>query len=73
MKFTLEIDLDQIPEEKTQHELAHILRHWAGTLREHDLAAGEEEPVFDSGYTRVGKWTVADDGHEGAGESAGAD
>lgn len=58
MKFTLEIDLDQIPDDKVAHELAHILRHWAGTLREHELYSGEEEHVYDSGYARVGEWRV---------------
>jgi len=61
MKFTLDIDLDQIPADKVQHELAHILRHWAGTLREHDLADGAEEHVYDSGYTRVGSWRVSEE------------
>ena len=61
MNFTLEIDLDQLNPAKTADELSRILRYWGGNVKHYDLKAGDREKVYDSGYAKVGHWTITAD------------
>jgi hypothetical protein len=61
MKFTLEVDLDQLDPTKTADELSRILRHWGANVKHYDLAAGDRQKVYDSGYAKVGHWTITAD------------
>ena len=60
MKFTLEVNLDLLDQARVADELSRILRYWAANVKHHELTAGEHEKVYDSGYGRVGFWTVTE-------------
>jgi hypothetical protein len=61
MKFTLDIDLEQMDPDMTVEELGRILRYWAGNVKHYDLKPGDAETVYDSTYRAVGGWSVRDD------------
>ena len=61
MKFTLEVNLDQLNPDRTADELSRILRYWGGNVKHYELKAGDREKIFDSGYAKVGRWTISDD------------
>lgn len=61
MKFILEVDLDQLNPAKTADELSRILRYWGGNVKHYDLKAGDREKVYDSGYAKVGRWSITED------------
>ena len=58
MKFTLEVDLDQLDPQKTADELSRILRYWGANVKHCDLKAGDRQKVYDSGYAKVGHWSI---------------
>ena len=58
MKFTLEVDLDP---QKTADELSRILRYWGVNVKHCDLKAGDRQKVYDSGYAKVGHWSITAD------------
>jgi hypothetical protein len=60
MRFTLDIDLDQLDPEMTVEELGRILRYWAGNVKHYEFAPGDSETVYDSSYTAVGAWSIRD-------------
>ncbi len=53
MRFVIDIDMDAIPQ-RTPHEIARILRYWAGALPQMDLSPGVEQELMDSSYSPVG-------------------
>ena len=57
MEFTLTIDLDKLSGD-TGHEVARILRYWAGAIKAADLKPGTAMNVYDPHYHRVGRWHV---------------
>lgn len=59
MEFTLTIDLDRITGD-TGHELARILRYWAGAIQPSDLSPGSSMNIYDPHFHRVGRWQVSD-------------
>jgi len=61
MKFILEVDLDQLNPAKTADELSRILRYWGGNVKHYDLKPGDREKVYDSGYAKVGRWSITED------------
>ena len=61
MKFTLEVDLDRLNPAKTADELSRILRYWGGNVKHYDLKAGVHEKVYDTGYAKVGRWSITED------------
>lgn len=68
MRFVLTVDLDQLTT-RTDNELARILRYWADALTSEDLDATKGMNIYDSSYTKVGKWRVeatADDAQDAA-------
>ncbi|MCC3763744.1 hypothetical protein K3N28_11770 [Glycomyces sp. TRM65418] len=58
MKFTLEVDLDQIDPERRETELGRILRYWAGNLQHYALERGDRAELADSEYRTVGEWRI---------------
>lgn len=60
MKFVLEVDLDAVKEDPG-HELARILRYWAGSLNHYALEPGTTETVMDGAYSPVGSWRIEAD------------
>jgi len=71
MKFTLEVDLDQLDPARTADELSRILRYWAGNIKHYDLKTAERVKVYDSGYAKVGRWTLGEDESAALASSAG--
>ena len=61
MKFTLTIDLDKMPEGDQVAEVGRVLRYWAGALKDVELSDGAGVNVYDSSYTKVGRWQVSRD------------
>ena len=61
MKFTLEVDLDQLDPQKTADELSRILRYWGVNVKHCDLKTGDRQKVYDSGYAKVGHWSITAD------------
>ena len=57
MKFTLEVELDQLSGD-TVEELGRILRYWAGNLKHYELVDGTSETLMDSEYQPVGIWQI---------------
>jgi hypothetical protein len=53
VKFTIEIDLQQLPDPKPD-ELGRILRYWGGAAKQIDLSNPVEMPLIDSTYQQVG-------------------
>jgi hypothetical protein len=62
MRFVLEVDLDAgaLAGPGRAEELGRILRYWGGSVKQVELAAGARQELYDSAYTRVGEWRVAD-------------
>ena len=58
MEFTLTIDLDKLSGERG-HEVARILRYWAGAIKAADLEPGSAMNVYDPHFHRVGRWQVS--------------
>lgn len=58
MRFTLEIDLDDLSGEPAA-EVGRILRYWAGGVTDETLVPGSSQDVYDSAFTKVGTWTVS--------------
>jgi len=71
MKFTLEVDLDRLDPARTADELSRILRYWAGNIKHYDLKSAEDAKVYDSGYGKVGRWTLTEDEAAELASSAG--
>ncbi len=59
MEFTLTIDLDKLTGD-TGHDVARILRYWAGAIQPADLRPGSSMNVYDPHFHRVGRWQVSD-------------
>ncbi|HEX2855854.1 MAG TPA: hypothetical protein VHO26_00020 [Propionibacteriaceae bacterium] len=57
MEFTLTIDLDKLSGDRS-HEVARILRYWAGAIKAADLEPGSAMNVYDPHFHRVGRWQV---------------
>lgn len=57
MRFTLEIDLDDLTGEPAA-EVGRILRYWASGVSDDTLVPGSRQAVYDSSFTEVGAWTV---------------
>lgn len=62
VKFTLEVDLDALPEgvdtPDLPTELARILRYWAGSMKHYELVEGDGSAIYNSAYREVGVWRV---------------
>jgi hypothetical protein len=60
MRFVLEVNLPDTADAKK--ELGRILRYWGGAMKDlDDLEPGDKQDIYDSGYTRVGSWSVSAD------------
>lgn len=58
MDFVLTVHLDNVSG-NYEHEVARILRYWAGALKNEDiLTPGNHMNIYDSSYTKVGCWDV---------------
>ncbi|MEV6431110.1 hypothetical protein [Nocardia sp. NPDC051463] len=63
MKFTLEVDLDALPDglpapADLAEELGRILRYWGGNLRHYQMVEGESSDIYNSAYRLVGAWRI---------------
>jgi hypothetical protein len=60
MKFVLEVNLPDTADAKK--ELGRILRYWGGAMKDlDDLEPGDKQDIYESGYSRVGSWSVRAD------------
>lgn len=62
MKFTLEVDLETLPDgvdnAARADELARILRYWAGAMKHYELTDGDGSAIYNSAYREVGAWRI---------------
>ncbi len=60
VRFVLDVNLPD--DGNAREELGRILRYWGGAMKDFDaLEPGDKQDVYDSGYNRVGSWTVTAD------------
>ncbi|WP_062990211.1 hypothetical protein [Nocardia anaemiae] len=64
MKFTLEVDLDVLPEgvaapADLADELGRILRYWGGNMKHYQITEGDSSAIYNSGYREVGSWQIS--------------
>jgi hypothetical protein len=55
--FELTVDLDRLTGDPAQ-ELGRILRYWAGSAKQLDLATPQQQAIYDSTYAEVGAWRI---------------
>ncbi|MFE7797096.1 hypothetical protein [Nocardia sp. NPDC057440] len=63
MKFTLEVDLDALPDgvpapADLAVELGRILRYWGGNMKHYQLVEGDASDIYNSAYRQVGAWRI---------------
>lgn len=59
MRFTVEIDLDHVTEDRAE-EVGRILRYWGGHVTDELLTPGTEHGLTDSTHATVGTLSVTD-------------
>ena len=63
MKFTLEVDLDVLPDGAAApdlaEELGRILRFWGGNMKHYQLVEGDASAIYNSAYREVGAWRIS--------------
>jgi hypothetical protein len=60
VRFELDVTLPD--ESDVRAELGRILRYWGGAMKDlDDLEPGDKQDIYDSGYSRVGSWSVSAD------------